>query len=404
MLNELKRHAEALVSCDKAIALRPDYAEAFNIRGNALSGLRRDDEALAHYDKAIALKPAFVEAYSNRGNALSGLGRYDEALANYDKAIALRPDYAWAYSKRANALNGLGRHDEALANYGKAIALKPDFAEAYSNRAAVLNEMNRHAEALADYDKAIALKPDNAHAYRNQSLCLLLLGQFERGWRQYEWRKKCGVAARSFPQPLWLGEQDIAGKTLFLWWEQGYGDTLQFCRYAKFAQARGAKVIMSVQEPLLGLLKQSHPTIQFIADEVPAEFDYHCPLLSLPAAFGNDARDHTGQHPVPKKRPGKIAFLAAQAWRKKQIARGPRMVGRISTRSAKTLAGQSPQKHCFGQTGFAAKSGYGILQSAKRSARRIRTGRIDAQQLARSRYCGFHQPAQRFLRHRGTHR
>ncbi len=322
VLNELQRHAEELADCDKAIALRPDYAEAYNNRGNALSGLRRHDEALANYDKAISLKPAYVEAYSNRGNALSARARYNEALANYDKAIALRPDYASAYSKRANALNGLGRNDEALANYDKAIALNPDFAEAYSNRATVLNELKRHAEALADYDRAIALRPDYAHAYRNQSLCLILTGQFERGWRQYQWRKKCGVAARSFPQPLWLGDQDIAGKTLFLWWEQGLGDTIQFCRYGKLAEARGAKVIMSVQEPLLTLLQQSIPTIRFVADEVPAEFDYHCPLLSLPLAFGTALETIPASIPYLKSSVEKSLFWQGKLGEKNKLRVG----------------------------------------------------------------------------------
>ncbi len=161
--------------------------------------------------------------------------------------------------------------------------------DAYSNRGHALQDLKRPADALASYDKAIALKPDYAEAYWNQSLCLLLMGRFDQGWRQYEWRKKRDepIATRSYPQPLWLGEEDIAGKTLFIWWEQGLGDTIQFCRYAKLVEARGAKVIMSVQQPLRELLKQISPTIEIIGpDEVPTDFDYHCPLLSLPLAFG----------------------------------------------------------------------------------------------------------------------
>ncbi len=114
------------------------------------------------------------------------------------------------------------------------------------------------------------------------------MGRFGQGWRQYEWRKKCKepIAARSYPQPLWLGEESISGKTLFIYWEQGLGDTIQFCRYAKLLEARGATVIMSVQQPLVELLKKISPTIQIInQNEKPTEFDYHCPLLSLPLAF-----------------------------------------------------------------------------------------------------------------------
>jgi len=115
------------------------------------------------------------------------------------------------------------------------------------------------------------------------------MGNFEQGWHQYEWRKKREepVAARSYPQPLWLGEEDIAGKTLFIYWEQGLGDTIQFCRYAKLAEGRGAKVVVSVQEPLRRLLEGISPTTQIIGQrEKPIKFDYHCPLLSMPLAFG----------------------------------------------------------------------------------------------------------------------
>ena len=251
--------------------------------------LKRPAEALASYDKAIALKPDYAEAHNNRGNALKDLKRPAEALASYDKAIALKPDYAEAHNNRGNALKDLKRPAEALASYDRAIALKPDYAEAYNNRGNALKDLKRPAEALASYDKAIALKPDYAEAYWNQSLCLLLMGHFEQGWRQYEWRKKLNepMGVRSYPQPVWLGEENIAGKTLFIYWEQGFGDTIQFCRYAKLVEARGAKVIMSVQQPLCGLLKQISPTIQILKpNEEPTDFDYHCPLLSLPLALG----------------------------------------------------------------------------------------------------------------------
>src|SRR5262249_41689414 len=152
---------------------------------------------------------------------------------------------------RGNALRDLKRHAEALASYDKAIALKPDYAEAHYNRGNALRDLKRLAEALASYDKAIALKPDYAGAHWNQSLCLLLMGHFEQGLRQYEWRKKVLKPTAFYPQPVWLGEENIAGKTLFIYWEhQGFGDTIQFCRYVKLVEARGAKVIMSVQQPL----------------------------------------------------------------------------------------------------------------------------------------------------------
>ena len=288
-LKDLNRLEEALASYDKAIALKPDQADTHNNRGVALQGLKRFDEALISYDTAIMLKPDYAEAYYNRGVTLKELKRLDEAVTSYDKAIALKPDYAAAYKNRGNALKDLNRFDEALTSYGELIALKPDDAEAYNNRGVALESCKRFDEAITSYDTAIALKPDYTEAYWNQGVCHLLMGRFEQGWRQYEWRKKLDEPRgnRSFPKPVWLGKEDIADKTLFIHWEQGFGDTIQFCRYAKLVRARRASVAMSVQAPLYRLLKQMSPDIQIInQDEVPPAFDYHCPLMSLPLAFG----------------------------------------------------------------------------------------------------------------------
>jgi tetratricopeptide (TPR) repeat protein len=288
-LRDLKRPGDALASYDTAIALKPDNAEAHYNRGNALRDLKRPEDALASYDKAIALRPDHADAYNNRGAALLDLKRFEEALASCDKAVGLEPGHADAHNNRGNALRELQRPEEALASHDTAIALKPDFAQARYNRGIALTELKRSEEALASYDDAIALKPDYAEAHWNQSLGFLLVGRFEQGWRQFEWRKKlkAPLGLRLFTQPVWLGAEDIAGKTLFIYWEQGLGDTIQFCRYAKLAQARGAKVVLSVQQPLVTLLKELNPTIRIIGpDKVPADFDYHCPLLSLPLALG----------------------------------------------------------------------------------------------------------------------
>jgi tetratricopeptide (TPR) repeat protein len=251
--------------------------------------LKRPEEALASYNRAVYLKPDYAEAFNNRGIALMELKRPADALASFEGAIVLKPDYAEAHNNRSIALRDLKRPEEALASYDKAIGLQPDYPEAYSNRGNALNDLKRPAEALASFEGVIVLKPDYAEAYRNLSLCNLLMGRFEQALRQYEWRKKRAepLGVRSFPQPLWLGAENITGKTLFVYWEQGLGDTIQFCRYAKLAEARGAKIIMSVQQPLRGLLKQISPTIQIIGpNEVPTDFDYYCPLLSLPLALG----------------------------------------------------------------------------------------------------------------------
>ena len=287
-LQDLNRPQDALVSYDQAVALKPDYAEAYYNRANLLRHMGRLSDAVQNYSRAIAINPNFAEAYSNRGNVLQELRRLEEALSDYDKALALTPESPMIFNNRGNVLQHLDRPSEALASYDKAIAIRSDSADAYSNRGSALVELRRFDEALQSYDKAIALKPDNAGAHNNRSQCLLEIGRLEEGWLEYEWRKKLDepVGARSFPQPLWLGDQDISGKTLFLHWEQGFGDTLQFCRYARLALRRAGRVIMSVQQPLHDLLSQFSPSIEVINEnETPPEFDCHCPLMSLPLAF-----------------------------------------------------------------------------------------------------------------------
>jgi tetratricopeptide (TPR) repeat protein len=303
VLRALHRDEEALSSYDRALTLRPDNAEAAYNRGNLLRHLGRREEALASYDRALASSPNFIDALYNRGNVLCELKRYDEALATYDRALALQSDpfeSVEALNNRATALHALNRLDEAVASYDRVLALKPDYVEAHSNRGNALYQLNRHEEALASYAKALALRPDHATAYWNESLARLVCGDFERGWRAYEWRWKTPAMspARNFSQPLWKGDADLAGKTVLLHAEQGHGDTIQFCRYVPMVAARGARVILEVQPLLKPLLGSLAGVGEIIAQGEPlADFDLHCPLLSLPLAF--DTRLETVPAAVP---------------------------------------------------------------------------------------------------------
>jgi tetratricopeptide (TPR) repeat protein len=288
-LHELKRYDEALASYDRAISLRPDFAEAHSNRGATLRALKRYNEALASYDRALAVRPDYAEAHSNRGATLLALKRYEEALASCDRALALRPDYAEALSNRGVILHELRRYDEALASHDRALALRPDYAEAFSNRGATLRELKRCDEALASYERAIALKADYTEARFNRSQVLLLTGDYADGWGEYEWRSN-GAATDLQPRklacPRWQGE-DLAGKTIFLYPEQGYGDTIQFCRYVALVAERGGRVILEVQKPLHELMASLTGAAQIVStgDPLP-DFDIHCPLLSLPLVLG----------------------------------------------------------------------------------------------------------------------
>jgi len=285
-LHELERFDLALESYDRVLAGSPDHIEALLNRGDVLRQLGRLEDALAGYDHALATRPDYAEALSNRGDVLKALRRFDDALASYDAALRLRPDDPVALSNRAVTLQALDRLDEALASCDRALAVCAESAKALNNRASVLQELCRFDEALATYDRAAAIAPDYAEVQMNRALLLLLAGDFARGWPAYEWRRKLpSWVERGFTQDEWSGEQ-VDGKRLLLHAEQGFGDTIQFARYAALAAGRGADVILEVQ-PSLALLLGGLFDARVVAagrDQLPS-FDLHCPLLSLPHMF-----------------------------------------------------------------------------------------------------------------------
>lgn len=287
----LGRWETALASFDAALALKPTHADAWFNRGNLLKDLNQLEAALASYDQAIATKSGYIEAICNRGNVFLLLKRIDAALASYDQAIATDPAYAETYSNRGALFAALNRMDEALADYDRAIALKGDYAEVHSNRGILLQQLHRLDAALASHDRAIAIKPDSPVALFNRSLTLLMSGDFANGWAAYEWRWKNPFCSsfkekREFSQPLWLGEESILGRTILLYGEQGFGDIIQFCRYAKRVADLGARVVLEVRKPLVGLLHSLEGVTELVTKgSALPDFDVQCPLMSLPRAF-----------------------------------------------------------------------------------------------------------------------
>ncbi len=289
VLHALNRHADALASYERALALNSNLAEAWNNRGVALRDLKRPEEALSSYERAVELKPDYADAYSNRGNAMHDLRRLDEALASYDRAIQIRPDYAEAHSNRGTALCDLGRLDDGLASFEDAIRLKPDYADAYIYRGDALREMRRTTEALRSYDTAISIRPDRAEAYFKKAELLLLTGDYGRGWDLYEWRWKTQFREpnpRFFDYPRWSGEESVAGKSVLIHPEVGFGDFIMFARYTRSLQQRGARVVIYAPPALADLFAtlRGNVLIAKAGNNLP-HIDLHCPIMSLPRAF-----------------------------------------------------------------------------------------------------------------------
>lgn len=290
-LHALGRFTEAAASYEKALCLNPLYAEAFYNLANSLSALERFDAAVRNYTRAVAIKPAYADAHYNLGNALQKLRRFEEAISSYDATLSMAPNHALAYLNRGNALREMRRHEEAIADYDKAIQYKSNFADAFANRGGVLKDLKRFDEALTSYFKALSINPKDPEIYWNTGLMLLLLGNFTHGLEFYEWRKKIRepLGNRSFPRPLWTGLDNLEGKRILIHEEQGVGDIIQFCRYVQQLEAQGAHVIFAVAERLSKLMATLGRTIEIRASEnLALDFDFHCPLISLPKAFKTD--------------------------------------------------------------------------------------------------------------------
>ncbi|SDI13955.1 Tfp pilus assembly protein PilF [Propionivibrio dicarboxylicus] len=325
-LQKQGRHEEAVASFDRALAINPINGVACNNRGISLLALGRYEAALSDFRQAIELDAAYAEAFSNCGLALQTLERNEEAVASFDRALALNPDNSQAYSHRGMSLLRLGRLEDAVDSLNRALGAAPASVDVLNNRGIVFQHLGRLDEALACFHQALSLDPRRSKTlnnlgnvrrdmnegeaaldcyaqalanddgdttvHLNAALCHLLLGDFKRGWPAFEWRwktEKYRAARREFAAPLWLGAEDLTGRTILLHAEQGFGDTIQFCRYARCVAERGATVLLEVQAPLKSLMATLDGVSQVLAKgETLPEFDYHCPLMSLPLAFATE--------------------------------------------------------------------------------------------------------------------
>lgn len=247
------------------------------------------DQAKIMYQAILATQPRNADALSLLAIVATQTNDHALALETINKAIKINPANAGYYLNRGAAQKELKLLTEAVASFDRAIALQPDYAQAYSNRGIVQKELKYIDAAVASFDKAIALQPGHAEAYWNKAIALLVNGRYEEGWALYEWRWNLNdknFVRRNYPQPMWLGTPSVQGKTVLLYGEQGLGDTLQLCRYARLVAAQGARVVMEVPRALHALLQGLDGVhVWVIAGEPLPAFDYHCPMLSLPLAL-----------------------------------------------------------------------------------------------------------------------
>lgn len=310
------------------LAVQPQHPDAAINLGIVLYSLNQLQDSIAMFRQCTEMNRDWPEAWNNLGIVLRFANDLPASLDAFQRALTLRPDFADALSNLGSALHEAGRLDKSIQTHRRAIALRPDIASSHSNLANALKFSGNVHEAVHNFMRAIALAPpvDQALYHYYLGLTLLLEGDFERGFVEHEWR--CQITTPraicwQFPQARWQGA-DLHGKTILLHAEQGFGDTIQFCRYAPQVAMRGANVILHVQPELVELMRQLNGVQQVVSqtDALPA-FDLHCPLLSLPLIFKTK----------PETIPSAGGYLRANAqqsetWRARLgDAKGKRRVG-----------------------------------------------------------------------------
>jgi tetratricopeptide (TPR) repeat protein len=286
---------QAITAFTRALQIKPDFARALSNVSGAFKDKGQLDQAVTAARRAITLQPDLATAHSNLGNALRDLGHIDESILACKKAIALQPNLVEAHNNLANALVENGEFEQAVSSYRTTLSLSPNHPSARNNLAMALREMGDPQQAIHYAREAIESQPNLADAHFTLGELLLQQGNFDQGWPEMEWRWQCSDRPHfnwSIPSPRWNGSA-IAGRTVLVSTEQGFGDIIQFARFLPTAIERGCRLIIACPPTLRPLLQSiraanTNGSVQHWLDEreqIPA-FDVHCPLLTLPLALG----------------------------------------------------------------------------------------------------------------------
>ncbi|MBP2316464.1 tetratricopeptide repeat protein [Azospirillum soli] len=348
-LHGLGRVAEAEAAYRRALALKEDYPEAQNSLGSALQDLGRLDEAIAHYRRALELRGAYPEALVNLGTALHAQDRLEEAEASLRAALALDPADPLAHTDLGVVLKEAGRLDEAEAAHTEALRLAPGDPETLVNLGLLREAQGRPVEAEACYREALRSDPGFALARWNLSLLLIGRGALPEGRDLYEARfdSRRVLGARSFPVPRWQGE-DLSGKRIMVWREQGLGDELLYATCLPDLIRRAGQVILECDPRMVGLFARSFPQATVRAQTFtpdgretvdPPDFDTHVPMASLTRFLRRDYASFSaaGAYLVPD--PERAAL-----WRDRLAALPPGVRVGVCWRSQRTLG---ERKHAY---------------------------------------------------------
>lgn len=378
VLRAVGRDGDAVGYYTRALEIDPDRALSHTALGNVLKAKGEFEDAEAHQRRAVEIEPGFAEGWSNLGLTYKDWGRGDQAIRCFKKAVALANDHPELHYNLGNALLATDDVANAVSSLKSALALNPGHVRARANLGIALKEDGHLTEAVASLRQALVLDPNSADIHWNLGLALLLGGDFEEGWREYEWRRQIPeIGVRQFDRPSWDGGP-FEGRTLLIHAEQGLGDSLQFIRYAALAKQRGGTVLFECPKPLVQILKGCGGIDRIIPRGEPiGDFDIHVPLLSLAMIFatGNSA---TGPGTVPAEVPylTPAPELAAQ-WGERLKLDGNFRIGicwqgnpsyKADARRSVPLENFAPLAKAEGVTLYSLQKEFGTEQLARFSA------------------------------------
>ena len=317
--SEIQSHKEAIDCYQRALESDAGNAVLYNNLGQSFLALEAFPQATAAFEQALAIQTDYTDARINLANTLRDRGCFNKAQQCYAQALTAEPDNTVARYSRGVCFQRQHQYDQAQKCYQTVLRNHPDHYGVHSNMGKLFHDQNEFQTALAWFEKAIRIDPKRGEARFSRALVLLTMGRFDQGWLAYEarferrfWRK---VYPHRLPLPRWNGES-LAGKTLLVHMEQGFGDAIQFARFLPLLKTKGCRVVFEVRPELLELFGQLAGVDQLISlssdPPATADIDFYIPLLSLPLMFRTRMDTIPAEVPYLRAAPEKVPSWQAR--------------------------------------------------------------------------------------------
>ena len=322
IFSQNNEHKKALELYGRVLAINPSDVESLNNRGNVYRKLSMYDKAIEDYESALEKGFITFEVFYNLAISFDELHLYEDAIHSYASALNLNSNVPEIYLNFANSLTTLGRYEEALNIISKGELIKHDDARLLNSKGIIFLYQYKWQDAMRCFDRAIDINKDYAEAHNNKGLIYMYsdtskseewfisalkikpnyleakfnlaalhlgTGRYEEGWCEYECRSQL-LKFKKFNTPAWSGQEGVKEKIVYIYYEQGFGDFIQFCRYLPMLDAMGAEIWLDIPKPLQNIALSLDCKFRLV-ENIEDGFDYHCPIMSLPLAFKTNIKN-----------------------------------------------------------------------------------------------------------------